>query len=516
MGNGSSEGKQETVFFDEDGGSWVPWDIVQGMIDSALARAKASGVAIPESMGSLVVVEVNGQEAVYLHDVVQFFASAPSCVWDNLPDDWKSEFLTPDIWPPPVCLTPEQREAVARYLTTAPEIPRIVQRFPIGFGVTPEERLPPNWGPDDLVRWICEKTDRATGKRYLTADGYRRALELYKPDPMAAAFSMMQVSGKGGPPPPSYSLPEYWRLFPDDSGWPPLSTVQQDMCTRYIRPFGGCETVRYMNPHPDYLWTRYQVYTEALPADFDAAALVRRVLEEKRRGLVKLTPEALDWARKTGLLASGLPEVPLADSGKDLATVSEAQVYDAMTLLKLADSNPRLRLQLLVSTGNLPPDFTTADLLRHARAKGWEWTRAGYERAEELGLMGNPAAPAAVQTHGRLAADVGATSWQELEFRVLASGLEFRRAGMGSDFIRKTWGALNLKGRRVVCGLLIDVAQHRGTLPKDREADKRRQRVIILNKALRGAFGLPDNPFHNDRRLGTQTVIGAISWGGKP
>jgi len=98
---------------------------------------------------------------------------------------------------------------------------------------------------------------------------------------------------------------------------------------------------------------------------------------------------------------------------------------------------------------------------------------------------------------------------------VLASGIDFRKAGTNGPFTRKTWGALGLKGRNVAYALLIQVAIHRGTFPKDREAHKRRGRLNVLNNAIKAAFGLPDNPFYNNRRLGTQTVIGAISWGGK-
>jgi len=203
-----------------------------------------------------------------------------------------------------------------------------------------------------------------------------------------------------------------------------------------------------MNPHPEILWTRYQVHTGALPPDFKAAALVQRVLEAGR-GRVELTPEALDWARETGLLASGLPEAPLADSGKDLATVSEEQIHDAMTLLTLADKNPRLRLEILVSTGDLPPGFTTVDLLRYARATGWEWTRAGYERAKELDLMGTPAAPATAKTEGHLAADVGAGSWGELHVAFSTSGLRVKKKGAPGEGRLVKWQDLGWKVKEV-------------------------------------------------------------------
>lgn len=501
MGNRSSEGKQETVFFDEDGGSWVPWDIVQGMIDSALARAKASGVAIPESMGSLVVVEVNGQEAVCLHDVVQFFASAPSCVWENLPDDWKSEFLTPDIWPPPVCRASEQREAVARYLTTAPEIPRIVRRFHTGFGTPPEEKLPPNWGPDDLIRWICEKTDWNIGKGYLTAEGYQRARELYEPkDPIPALFRTAPrlhtgggaLVGRGFHP---LSLAELLRVQPDTRDWPALSPAQRNMCANYIRPWKVAEGQTYSDPHPEELWARYQVHTGVLPHDFNLVALMRLVLDAGG-GRVELNPDP--------------PEV-------DFAPVSDARVYDAMKYLKITDANPRFRLMLLVAKGTLSQDFTTAELLTFWRSRGGEWTKEGYDWASENGLLneGHPVASGTVKAQGRLAADVGAESWGELEFRVLANELAFRKAGTNGPFIHKKWEKLGMESRLLSYALLIQIAKFRGTFPKDHDGDKRRRTVHALNKALKAAFGLPGNPFRNDRRLGTQTAIGAISWGGK-
>lgn len=175
-----------------------------------------------------------------------------------------------------------------------------------------------------------------------------------------------------------------------------------------------------------------------------------------------------------------------------------------------------LRVDFWIRGGTLPPDFSDLDLVRLARVNGIPLTPHGQELLAGAAGGNGASLGAPPKQSGGLAADVGATSWQELEFRVLASGLDFRKAGTNDRFIRKTWGALGLKGRRVVCALLIDVARHQGTLPKDREADKRRQTVHTLNRALKAAFGLPDSPFFNDRRLGSQTVIGAISWGGMP
>jgi len=212
---------------------------------------------------------VNGQPAVRLQHLGEFFASSPlPFLWESLPDVWRDAFLTRDIFPlnarakgvkttPKTMkerhlqhdrlkswakehgllgfdslgnpqgqgedsLTDEQREAVARYLTTAPEIPRIVSRIQNTFGAPSEVPLPPNWGPDDLVRWICRNTDAATGKGHLTQEGYLRACELYPiTDEMIAIAEDLRHKGKTE----VLSLAEH--LQSGGQGLPPVATEKK-------------------------------------------------------------------------------------------------------------------------------------------------------------------------------------------------------------------------------------------------------------------------------------------------
>jgi len=191
-----------------------------------------------------------------------------------------------------------------------------------------------------------------------------------------------------------------------------------------------------------------------------------------------------------------------------------------------------VRCSNLVAAGLLPQNFTLLDLLVFVnRGKipflpsddrdwiGWTLNARGAERLEEqLDEARGAKMPAAItpsKKDGHLAADVGANSWQELEIRVLASGLDFRREGTGSDFIRKTWGALNFKGRKAEYGLLMSIAQAEGNLAKGKDYKTRPKTLCCLNKTLRDAFGLAGRPFRNTRTLGTKTIVGAISWGGQ-
>jgi len=124
-----------------------------------------------------------------------------------------------------------------------------------------------------------------------------------------------------------------------------------------------------------------------------------------------------------------------------------------------------------------------------------------------------PAAITPSKKDGHLAADVGANSWQELEFRVTGNGLQFRKAGTDEKFIRKNWAGVHLDGLLKPRGVLCEVAKFGGTRPKEKGDRGIRKAVLDLNKALKSAFGLTENPFRNDRTLGVQANVAAISDG---
>ncbi|NLF57645.1 MAG: hypothetical protein GX580_08400 [Candidatus Hydrogenedens sp.] len=109
-----------------------------------------------------------------------------------------------------------------------------------------------------------------------------------------------------------------------------LSLAQRDMVARYLRAESG-EFMVFANPGPEYLWTRYQVFKGALAPDFNAADLVRLALE-RGGGRVKLTTEAMDWARRAGLLASDLPEVAAPVAGDAAAVPPPGQKTTKRTL----------------------------------------------------------------------------------------------------------------------------------------------------------------------------------------
>lgn len=124
-------------------------------------------------------------------------------------------------------------------------------------------------------------------------------------------------------------------------------------------------------------------------------------------------------------------------------------------------------------------------------------------------------APGQPPTKRTLAEELKVTEWRELEMKVLATGVDFRRAGTDEKYIRKTWGALGLKAKLKVYGLLINVAKHGGTYPRRTGEPPRRDETFELNEAFCEVFGLRERPFGNKRRLGTQSVIGSITWGGQ-
>lgn len=243
-----------------------------------------------------------------------------------------------------------------------------------------------------------------------------------------------------------------------------------------------------------------------LPWDFDADAFGLAAGPWWRK--VRDVPA---WADEFTEAAKGRFEKLAAAVPPDYA----ARVCGILAM-KGGEFSALVRVHYWILRGMLPADFSDLDLVRLARVNGIPLTPRGEELLAGAAGGNSQSAGTPSKQSGHLAADVGAASWQELEFRVLAGGLNFRKEGTNGRFIHRTWGALGLKGRLVVCALLIEIAKHGGTFPKDHEADKRRNRVIILNKAFLTAFGLSGNPFRNDRRLGTQTVVGSISWGGKP
>ncbi|HPO17373.1 MAG TPA: hypothetical protein PLI09_28330 [Candidatus Hydrogenedentes bacterium] len=119
-----------------------------------------------------------------------------------------------------------------------------------------------------------------------------------------------------------------------------------------------------------------------------------------------------------------------------------------------------------------------------------------------------------IKPNGRLAEALGVDDWGQIEVKVLANGIQYRRAGTGDAFLKRDWGALGVKGKTKVSGLLINIAKFGGTYPNPHK-EKRWDIVHDLNTAFMAAFGLSKQPFHNVRRLGTQSNISSISWGGR-
>ena len=115
-----------------------------------------------------------------------------------------------------------------------------------------------------------------------------------------------------------------------------------------------------------------------------------------------------------------------------------------------------------------------------------------------------------------LADSLGVTQWNDLEVKVLATGLDLRKTGT-ADWTRRDWGALGLDGKLAAIALLIRVAQHGGTFPYGRgvTGEHRKHTLHDLNAALREAFGLKENPLKAARGLGTQSLFAAIHWGGE-
>ena len=80
----------------------------------------------------------------------------------------------------------------------------------------------------------------------------------------------------------------------------PLTQAQEDMVARYLQMGNGMNFL-----------IRFSFWVERgeLSPDFSAEELVRLAVRKR----ITLTPEGLSWARRSGLIASGLPEPPLQD-----------------------------------------------------------------------------------------------------------------------------------------------------------------------------------------------------------
>lgn len=168
----------------------------------------------------------------------------------------------------------------------------------------------------------------------------------------------------------------------------------------------------------------------------------------------------------------------------------------------------------------LPGEFVAWALKQGADLPAELQTRADQAGQSQVSAAATvPVAPSngpgGQERRGTLAADVGAKDWPELEVVVLANGLKYRKADTAARFIHKTWGALGLKGKLKVYRLLIEIARHGGTFPKRTGEGHRRDTVHDLNRSFCEEFGLDGNPFKNDRRLGTQALLGVITWGGQ-
>jgi hypothetical protein len=113
-----------------------------------------------------------------------------------------------------------------------------------------------------------------------------------------------------------------------------------------------------------------------------------------------------------------------------------------------------------------------------------------------------------------LAKALGVEAWHEIEMKVLATGIIYRRLGSEERFLRRGWGGLGMKGAPKRYGMLIEIAKHGGTFPP-RRGERRWAIVHDLNNSFREAFGLDENPFRNARKMGTQSIIGSLTWGGR-
>jgi len=114
-------------------------------------------------------------------------------------------------------------------------------------------------------------------------------------------------------------------------------------------------------------------------------------------------------------------------------------------------------------------------------------------------------------THG-WAHEIGAASWEEIEIKVYAHRIGYRKAGTGDGFALKSWGACGLKSKHSVYGLLINVAKSAGTYANPKR-ERRYDCTHDLNTAFKSKFGLKENLFFNNRRMGTQCRAAVIAFG---
>lgn len=204
-------------------------------------------------------------------------------------------------------------------------------------------------------------------------------------------------------------------------------------------------------------------------------------------------------------------------------SIGNQQIYDVKRFTKLKDEKPQVRLALLVATGKLSQGFDTKELLGFALSKGW-LNDSGWDEAFRLGLLANNTgqplpektvtADEPPKKKQSLAEKIGVSDWNEIEICVSGLGIKYRRAGTNDDFLSIQWGHIDLKKDGVLHGLLLCIAKHNGTYPNIEKKDKRRAQVLKLNRAFRGAFGLPGNPFFNKGKMGTQCLF-TISGGRK-
>lgn len=238
-----------------------------------------------------------------------------------------------------------------------------------------------------------------------------------------------------------------------------------------------------------------------LPWDFDADAF----------GLA-----AGPWWRKVRDVPAWADEFTEAAKGRfEKLAAAVPQDYAArvcgILAMKGGEFSALVRLHYWIRKGMLPDDFSDMDLVRLARVNGIPLTPRGEELLAGTASGNRPSVDTPPKQSGHLAADVGAVSWQELELRVTGSGLQFRKTGTDDKFIRKNWAGVGLTMKQKATKLLIRIAEFGGTCTKLPDDNYPRDTLFDLNKAFRESFGLPDNPFENNRWLGVQAAVGGIS-----
>ncbi len=137
-------------------------------------------------------------------------------------------------------------------------------------------------------------------------------------------------------------------------------------------------------------------------------------------------------------------------------------------------------------------------------------TESPPKNSNALASPGEPVT--AVRT--ALAKKLGVRTWGEIELKVLARGIEYRRAGTSDNFLPFSWAALGVPPQRKVYQLLVYIATYGGTFPNDTH-ENRHAVVFRLNKAFCNAFGITDRPFKNSKALGTQSHFAAITFEGR-